>query len=240
MQNAVAIRHLAFEDAGSLKNELAARGIELRYLEAGIDDLSEARSADLLIVLGGPIGVYEVSRYPFLKQEFAAIEAAIRCGVPVLGICLGAQAIAAVLGSRVYPGREKEIGFGLIGLTPEGRASPLNALSECKFWVLHWHGDTFDLPSGATRLAETAITPNQAFAYGPKVLGLQFHAELVPRDMEKWLIGHAVELAKAGIEPGTLRADTARLGAVVERAGMKMFGEWLTLVGAAPTKAAVE
>jgi GMP synthase (glutamine-hydrolysing) len=237
VQNAVAIRHVAFEDAGSLEDVLAARGIAIRYLDAGVDDLALAKSADLLIVLGGPIGVYEVSRYPFLRQEFAAIEGALRRGVPVLGICLGAQAIAAVLGSRVYPGREKEIGFGLIGLTPEGRASPLNALSESKFWVLHWHGDTFDLPSGATRLAETAITPNQAFAYGPKVLALQFHVELPPRDMEKWLIGHTAELARAGIEPGTLRAENARHGPIVERAGMKMFNDWLDRVGAVRQKA---
>ena len=227
MQNAIAIRHVAFEDAGSLEDVLAARGISLRYLEAGVDDLSEAKGADLLIVLGGPIGVYDLPRYPFLRQEFAAIEGALRRDVPVLGICLGAQAIAAVLGSRVYPGRETEIGFGLIGLTPEGRASPLNALSESKFWVLHWHGDTFDLPSGSARLAETAITPNQAFAYGPKVLALQFHVELRPRDMEKWLIGHTVELAKAGIEPGALRAENARHGLVLERAGAKMFNDWL-------------
>jgi len=127
MQNAIAIRHVSFEDVGILEDVLAKRGIALTYLDAGVDDLSAARDADLLIVLGGPIGVYEVERYPFLKQEFAAIERALRHGTPTIGICLGAQAIAAVLGSRVYPGREKEIGFGLISLSQEGRGSPLAA-----------------------------------------------------------------------------------------------------------------
>lgn len=230
MNNAIAIRHVAFEDAGNLEDVLAERGVLLRYLDAGIDDLTEAKDADLLIVLGGPIGVYEVDRYPFLKDEFAVIEHALRRRTPTIGICLGSQAIAAVLGARIYPAREKEIGWGLIGLTPEGRRSPLTALAECKFRVLHWHGDTFDLPSGATRLAETAITPNQAFAYGPKVLALQFHVELYPRDMERWLIGHTAELTHAGIDVVKMRADTARYGAVIEQAGGKMFSDWLDRV----------
>ncbi len=230
MKTAIAIRHVAFEDAGSIAGALEESGVALRYLEAGVDDLAEAKDADLVIVLGGPIGVYEVDRYPFLKGEFAVIEQAVRRGKPVLGICLGAQALAAVLGARVYSGREKEIGWGLIGLTPEGRQSPLNLLAESKFRVLHWHGDTFDLPSGATRLAETAITPNQAFAYGPKVLGLQFHAEVDPRSMERWLIGHAGELARAGIDVVQLRADTVRYGPVIHQAGIKMFKDWLARV----------
>lgn len=227
MKTAIAIRHVAFEDAGSIAGVLEERGVMLRYLDAGVDDLAEAKDADLLMVLGGPIGVYEVDRYPFLKGEFAVIEQAVRRGKPVLGICLGAQALAAVLGARVYSGRETEIGWGLIGLTPEGRRSSLNLLAECKFRVLHWHSDTFDLPSGAIRLAETAITPNQAFAYGPKVLALQFHAEVDPRDMERWLIGHTGELTRGGVDVVQLRADTARYGPVIHQAGIKMFEDWL-------------
>ena len=232
MKNAVAIRHVAFEDAGTLADILADRGIGLTYVEAGVDDLDTAKDAELLIVLGGPIGVYEVDRYPFLKEEFAVIEAVLKRGTPTIGICLGAQAIAAVLGARVYPNREKEIGWGLIGLTPEGRETALTALSECKFRVLHWHGDTFDLPPGAVRLAESAVSPNQAFAYGPKVLALQFHVELHPRDMERWLIGHTAELTAAGIDVNKMRADTATYGAVIERAGRQMFSDWLDSAGA--------
>lgn len=236
MKNAVAIRHVAFEDAGILEDVLAEREIALRYLDAGVDDLAPAKDADLLIVLGGPIGIYEVDRYPFLRDEFAVIERALKRHTPLIGICLGAQAIAASLGARVYPGRAKEIGWGLIALSVEGRSSPLAALAETGFKVLHWHGDTFDLPNGATRLAETAITPNQAFAYGPKVLALQFHVEPRAHTLERWLIGHTGELSAARIDLGRLRADTKILGPGLERAGRKLFADWLDQV-AYPVKA---
>src|SRR4029453_13324664 len=102
---------------GILTGLLQDRGIALRYLEAGVDDLSPAKTADLLLVLGGPIGIYEVDRYPFLKHELATIEAAGKKGVPVIGICLGCQALAAVLAARVYPGKQKELGWDELTLT---------------------------------------------------------------------------------------------------------------------------
>lgn len=225
MQNAIAIRHIAFEDAGTLEGVLEDRGIALRYLEAGVDDLSPAKDADLLVVLGGPIGIYEVDRYPFLKQELVTIETAVKKGVPVIGICLGCQALAAVLAARVYPGREKELGWDEMTLTPEGKASPLGAIEGIR--VLNWHGDTFDLPAGATRLASTAITPNQAFTYGPKVLALQFHVELPQRDFERWLIGHTLELTTSKVDLGQMRADTARYASAANTAGTRLFNAWL-------------
>ncbi|MEZ0279760.1 glutamine amidotransferase [Methyloceanibacter sp.] len=225
MRNAIAIRHVAFEDAGTLEPVLAERGIALRYLEAGIDDLSPAKDADLLLVLGGPIGIYEVDRYPFLKHELATIEAAVKKGVPVIGICLGCQALAAVLAARVYPGKQKELGWDELTLTKEGKASPLGVLEGVR--ILNWHGDTFDLPVGATRFASTPITPNQAFAYGPKVLALQFHVELPERDLEKWLIGHTLELATSKVDLGKMRAETARYAPPVNAASRKLFNTWL-------------
>jgi GMP synthase (glutamine-hydrolysing) len=227
MKNAIAIRHVSFEDAGIFEDVLAARGIDLRYLEAGVDDLAPAKDADMLIVLGGPIGVTEFDRYPFLRDEFAVIEHVLKRKVPLIGICLGAQAIAAALGTRVYKGRDKEIGWGLISLTGAGRDSPLASLTENKMRVLHWHGDTFDLPGGARQLAETAITPNQAFSYGPNVLALQFHVEPRARDIERWLIGHTSDLRSAGINLAQLRADTRTYGEGLERAGSKLFNDWL-------------
>ena len=225
MQNAVAIRHVSFEDAGILGDVLAERGIRLRYLEAGIDDLAPAKDADLLLVLGGPIGIYEFDRYPFLKHELATIEAAVKQGTPVAGICLGCQALAAVLAARVYPGKQKELGWDQLTLTEEGKASPLGVLEGVH--ILNWHGDTFDLPAGATRLASTEITPNQAFAYGPDVLALQFHVELPARDLERWLIGHTGELASSKVDLGQMRAETARLAPAANDAGKRLFNAWL-------------
>ena len=121
MKNAIAIRHVAFEDAGILAGLLQDRGIGLTYLEAGVDDLGPAKDADLLLVLGGPIGIYEVERYPFLKRELAIIETAVKKDVPTIGICLGCQALAAVLAARVYPGREKELGWDEMALTEGGQ-----------------------------------------------------------------------------------------------------------------------
>jgi GMP synthase (glutamine-hydrolysing) len=224
MKNAVAIYHVAFEDAGTLGPVLEERGIGLQYLQAGVEDLSPALDADLLVVLGGPIGIYEIERYPFLKDELNTIEAAVKKGTPVVGICLGAQALAAVLAARVYPGVQPELGWDELTLTEEGKVSPLGVLEGLR--VLNWHGDTFDLPSGATRLASTPLTPNQAFSYGPKVLALQFHVELPERDMERWLIGHTLELAKNNVNLAEMRCATARYAPPTNEASRTLFNTW--------------
>lgn len=232
MTNVVAIRHVAFEDAGTIETLLGRRGGTIEYADAGVDDLLaiEAAAPDLLIVLGGPIGVYEVERYPFLLDEIRLLEQRLASGRPLLGICLGAQLIARAAGCRVYPGPAKEIGFAPIELTVAGLASPLAAVAEASHRVLHWHGDTFDLPAGATRLASTAVTQNQAFAMGTNVLGLQFHLEAEPAKFERWLIGHTVEIHAAGLRVEDLRAQNARHGEQVAAAGHAVFKGWLSEV----------
>jgi GMP synthase (glutamine-hydrolysing) len=229
LKTAAVIRHVAFEDLGILAPVLAARGMDARYFEAGIDDLGAIASAqsDLLIVLGGPIGVYDEPLYPFLGGEIALIERRLRARSPTLGICLGAQLIAKAAGARVYPGKQKEIGFSPLTLTPDGEASCLGALHAAAYNVLHWHGDTFDLPAGAKRLASTPITQNQAFSLGPNVLALQFHMEAEPRGLERWLIGHTGEIAQSGLDVRSLRAEIARQGEAVVQAGAQAFNRWL-------------
>ena len=229
MANIVALRHVAFEDGGALEGLLAKRGVEIAYVDAGVDDLLaiEAAAPDLLIVLGGPVGVYETDRYPFLVDELRLIEQRLASGRPMLGICLGAQLIARAAGARVFPGPEREIGYAPIELSAAGRASPLAALADADFHVLHWHGDTFDLPDGAMRLASSEITENQAFDLGQQVLALQFHIEAQPARFERWLIGHAVELAGAGIDVGLLRRQNVIHGPAVAAAGQAVFKAWL-------------
>jgi GMP synthase (glutamine-hydrolysing) len=229
MTNVVALRHIAFEDVGTIANLLTRRGLAIEYVDAGVDDLLaiEAAAPDLLIVLGGPIGVYETDRYPFLLDEISLIEQRLASGRPMLGICLGAQLIARAAGCRVFPGPEKEIGYGPVELTVDGLVSPLSALEMSQFNVLHWHGDTFDLPAGAVRLASTGIAQNQAFSLGPEVLALQFHIETEPAKFERWLIANTLEIAAAGLEAGELRRQNALHGPSVAVAGQAVFKAWL-------------
>jgi GMP synthase (glutamine-hydrolysing) len=226
-RRALAVRHVLFEDLGILEPLLAEHGYEVAYAEAGVDELTPeaALAPELLIVLGGPIGVGDGERYPFLADEVAAVTARLDAGAPALGICLGAQLMASALGAEVAPTGRMEIGFGPLELTDEGRASALAELEGVP--VLHWHGDVFAIPDGAVRLAATPGFPNQAFARGSTALALQFHPEVDPALLERWLIGHAGELADAGVDPRELRADAARHGEALVAAGRRMLARWL-------------
>lgn len=224
---ALAVRHVPFEDLGILGPLLERRGYRTTYLDAGVAPVTPEAllSAELAVVLGGPIGVYETEAYPFLVAEKQAIAARLAAGLPTLGVCLGAQLIADVLGAEVHATGRKEIGYAPLTLTAEGRASVLASVGETP--VLHWHGDQFAIPDGGQRLAETPGFPNQAFALGATVLGLQFHLEADPARLEHWLIGHACELAGAGIDPRTIRADAARHGDALAAAATRVFTDWL-------------
>jgi GMP synthase (glutamine-hydrolysing) len=227
-RSAVAIRHVHFEDLGAFEVELRAAGYRVSYIEAGIDDLDaiDSDATDLLAVLGGPIGAYEEDRYPFLKPELRLIERRLRAGRPTLGLCLGAQLMARALGAKVRPGPAKEIGWAPLELTEEGRAGPLRHLGAEP--VLHWHGDILDLPDGAARLASTRLCPNQAFALDRTALGVQFHPEAEAAGFERWLIGHAAEIAAVGLSPALLRRETAQFAPAAAERGRRLISEWLS------------
>jgi GMP synthase (glutamine-hydrolysing) len=227
----LAIRHVYFEDLGSLELVLGDRGQLVRYLDVGRARIDAPNPLDtsLMVVLGGPIGAYDDALFPHLNPLLSMLEKRIAAGLPTIGICLGAQLIARALGAKVYPAAQKELGWKALTLTDAGRASALRhfEVDGQSIPVLHWHGDTFDLPDGATRLASTDVCENQAFAWGDHVLGLQCHPEVLVERFESWLVAYSAEVAQCGIDVNALRVDTARYGPGLERAACKMFGEWL-------------
>ncbi|MFC5473621.1 glutamine amidotransferase [Paraherbaspirillum soli] len=237
MKTAIAIRHVHFENLGSFEQVLRDKGFSIQYLEATEDNLYQHVAEvdpELLVVLGGPIGVYETAHYPCLRQEIGVLQNRLAQKKPTLGICLGAQLIASALGSKVYSGGYKEIGWSPLTLSDAGKDSPLSFLGQAPTSVLHWHGDTFDLPEGAVHLASTKLCKNQAFSYGKNVLGLQFHAEVLANSIEAWLIGHACEIANAqGVTVNDLRADTASHAAHLEGQAKQFFAAWLEQVSLA-------
>lgn len=232
MREVVAIRHLAHEDLGGFVPPLEAAGLRIRYLEAGRDDLSHLDSLEpaLLVVLGGPVGVYQDRDFPFLADEVQLLTRRLAADRPTLGICLGSQLMARALGAQVYPGeRGKEIGWAPLALTAAGFGGPLGHLDQTP--VLHWHGDTFDLPAGAVHLATSERYPNQAFACGENGLALQFHPEVTVNGMESWFIGAVGEIAAEGLSVAGLRAETARFGPALEQHGQAFLSDWLHRVG---------
>jgi GMP synthase (glutamine-hydrolysing) len=232
-KSCLAVRHVAFEDLGLLGPLVSAHGYAVRYHDASIErfDAGTLIAPDLIIVLGGPIGVYECETYPFVTDEIAAVAARLHANKPILGICLGAQMMAAALGARVAPGPVKEIGYAPLTLTAAGRTSVLAPLGASP--VLHWHGDNCDLPDGCECLASTTHCLVQAFSRTPTQLALQFHLETDPARLEAWLVGHTVELEKAGIDPRKLRDEARKLGPALREVGSKVLSVWLDAVAGA-------
>jgi GMP synthase (glutamine-hydrolysing) len=230
-RRALALSHVAFEDLGTLEAPLRERGFEIEHVNASTAGfpLAQAESCDLLVVLGGPIGVYDQQDYPFLKDEIACIGQRLAARKPILGICLGAQLMAAALGARVYPGGQgAEIGWFPLQAAPNGSLPAWFApLLEPGISVFHWHGDTFDLPCGAQHLARTEKYAHQAFAIEDFALALQFHPEVTADGLESWYVGHANELHHAGIAAADLRAEAREHAAALEAAAARFWKLWL-------------
>lgn len=207
-------RHVPHEGLGTLGDALRRAGIAARV----IDTPRTSRWPDPirfagLIVMGGPMGVYEKGRFPFLKREASNLRRVIRAGKPVLGICLGAQLIAHALGARVYPNKRKEIGWFPVRVTPAGHRDPLFRTVPPSPTVFQWHGDTFDLPRGARLLATAPRCRNQAFVHGERVYGLQYHLEVDAAMVTDWLRQPGADAELAGL-PLRERRDIDRRLAV--------------------------
>lgn len=220
-----AIQHLSFEDLGSLEDVFYQLGFRVRYFEAGIDDLQKAYEYQgLTIILGGPIGVNDTQDYPFIQNEIDLLKVRLKMNLPTLGICLGAQLIAAASDANVYAGHTKEIGWSTLSLA-QVENNLLSALNHTH--VLHWHGDTFDLPKNATLLASSDLYPNQAFQIGNRILALQFHIEAESQSMEKWLIGHTCELRHSNIDIKNLRANNQKYAPLLENPAQQVIQKFL-------------
>lgn len=209
--------HVDFEGPAAIADAAAEREIFVRVHQLGDGDpLPELDTIRRLVVMGGPMGALDDAEHPFLTEERRLLANAVERGVPVLGVCLGAQLLAAALRARVYPGADAEIGAGTVELTPAANNDPVLGVIDSKtLAAFHWHGDTFDLPEGALRLASSDQYENQAFRVGT-AYGFQFHIELRASDADtvRSHLGrhHSVSTAElAAIEPDGLRIIDAFL-----------------------------
>jgi GMP synthase (glutamine-hydrolysing) len=225
---ALVVHHVAHEGLAAFAGPLGERGYAVEHVFAGDPAFAaiDFLEPDLLVLLGGPMGVYEREANPWIEGELARIAMRIMAGGATLGVCLGAQLIAAALGAEVKPGPVREVGFAPVSLTEAGRTSPLAALAGVP--ILHWHGDVFRVPAGGVLLAQTDAAP-QAFALGDAVLALQCHPEMGMADdgIDVWLAEDADYVIGAGTTEAVIRADRAALGDAAARAGQAMLRDWL-------------
>ncbi len=221
MKSALIVRHVPYEGCAGYRAPIEAAGYALDRIDVADPAFATAdlTAPDLLIVMGGPMGVYDTAEHTWIPGEIAAIARRLDADRPTLGICLGAQMMAAALGAAVYKGPEYEIGFGPVDLVADA-ASPLSHLAGTQ--VLHWHGDTFDLPPG-TELLATTPAYRQGFRRGANLLALQFHAEMgEDARFEAWL-----DYLDCPMRRETLTDQYRRLGPAAVRAGQAMIEQWL-------------
>jgi GMP synthase (glutamine-hydrolysing) len=228
----VIIQHVAVEGPGLIGQLLSERDIPTLHVGPDADMPSSDRldRASGVIVLGGPMGVYEADRHPRLRGEIALLEHALAASKPVLGICLGAQLLAATLGARVYPGPRKELGWFDVTLTSAAGEDPLFREAPARFEALHWHGDVFDLPAGARHLASSELTAHQAFSAGDCAWGLLFHLEAGVDQVTAMAAAFPEEIAAAGTSAEALLAGARAFAGSAGDLGRRVFGAWLSLV----------
>jgi len=233
MEEVLVFQHDPFEELGFFAEILEKQGTDYRVLRLfhGEMPTEEWEHVRALIILGGPMGVDEEERFPFLRWEKRIIRAAIDEAVPMLGICLGAQLIAATLGTAVFHGPVKEIGWNPISITPHGQVDSLLGYLPESATVFQWHGDGFDLPAGAIRLASSAHYSTQAFRVGKTIYGLQFHLEVTPRMIERWIDERSKDLALAPyVLPDKILADTQSYAPTLKYYAERFLSEFLRRV----------
>ncbi|MBI3783379.1 MAG: gamma-glutamyl-gamma-aminobutyrate hydrolase family protein [Deltaproteobacteria bacterium] len=229
-------QHVACENLGTFAAVLARRGYRPEYIRffAGDSIPSDWSAAAALIVLGGPMSVNDAPRLAYLGQEKTMLREALARSKPVLGICLGAQLLAAAAGSSVFAAARPEIGWGAVSLTVDGRQDPLLGALATVGSVFHWHGETFDLPPGSVRLAFSALTMNQAVRIGPNAYGLQFHLEVDAPMIQEWVREYPQDLgADASSITDRMAAETVQHVGALRSAAVAVLDRFLDLVAAA-------
>ncbi|MCS5722768.1 glutamine amidotransferase [Herbiconiux sp. CPCC 203407] len=232
-RRAAVVQHSAAVGLGNFGPVLEARGYEIEIVEVLVGHsadevgaaLERVADAEVLIVLGSTAGVYEADRHPFIAPEIAFVRARLEEERPTLGVCFGAQVIAAALGEEVRQGPSPEVGYRSVEPTAAGRSSPVRHVTGIP--MAQWHGDTFDLPAATTLLASSEAYENQAFGIGDWLLAVQFHPELTDAMHEEWLAADAAYLRRHGIDADSLRAERAQYGAGQQVASARLLAEYL-------------
>lgn len=232
------LQHIACEPPGVYEDVLLERGGTIHRVELDEgDSLPDWRGFDAIVAMGGPMSALDDDEHPWLVDEKRLIADAVRSGLPFWGVCLGVQLLAASLGARVYPGSAPEVGLLPVTLTDEALADPVFAGMPRELLSLQWHGDTFDLPDGATRLAGSSPYPNQAFRFGAAAYGVQFHLEVSPGLAREWAdVPAYAESLERVLGPGALDRLLVELeanAAVVLSDGRRVFERWLEAVARA-------
>jgi GMP synthase (glutamine-hydrolysing) len=232
----LALQHIDVEPPGLVASAVEAAGGSVQTVRVfeGAPIPRELERYAGLIVMGGPMSVYDAGSYPHLLEEARLIERALSAHLPFLGICLGSQLLASVLGAEVYPGSRKEIGWFPVTLEPEARADAVFSGLPPSFTPMHWHGDVFDLPAGATPLARSAQTKNQAFVFGDRAYGVLFHLEYTVPQVDEMARLFADELRSSDVPPEALRAGARAHGPAAEALGLGLYSRWMDLVTGQP------
>ncbi|MFQ5428283.1 MAG: type 1 glutamine amidotransferase [Thermodesulfobacteriota bacterium] len=225
------LQHVACEGPGLIGSIALSKGFSLRTIRLfnGEKVPSEPRRYSALVVMGGPMGVYDEAEYPYISQELRLIESAFRLRIPVLGVCLGAQMMARAAGGEVFSKGKKEIGFYSINLTPVGQSDPLLLGLPSELTVFQWHGDTFNIPGGAKNLASSEAFPDQLLKVGTNSYGLQFHIEVTEAMVRDFLAAGSEELKGAPYikAPEVILREASELLPAIHGHGRAIIGRFL-------------
>ncbi len=225
-----AIQHIGYEDLGSFEPVLKSRGFEVKYFCSRNIDYKGlfASDPDLVINLGGPMSVYDDEKHPWVHAEQQFIAERIESEKPLMGICFGAQMIAKALGANTYAGPQgKEIGWSKITVNDEGMKTPFRHLDGSKTHMLHWHGDTFDLPDGAVLLASSDHYQKQAYSYGDHIFCFQCHPEVTPAKLKLWYASNRHDIEEVGQTVDQLQKDSEVHNETLSKQAVLFLNEWL-------------